>query len=114
MAKTGVTQAKGAGGYWREAEAQAVVAAWRESGETLTTFARQRGVPPRRLARWARRLGGAKRGAAVRFHPVRLVAPAAREARIEIVLGGGVEVRVPSGFAVEDLRRVLAVVGEGR
>ena len=114
MARKGVTQGRGAGGYWREAEARVVVAAWRRSGETLAAFARQRGVHPRRLARWARRLEGGKRGAAVHFHRVRPVAPAAREARIEIVLGGGVEVRVPPGFAMEDLRRVLAVVGEGR
>jgi hypothetical protein len=97
--------------YWKEAEARVVVVAWRQSGESLTAFARRRGVHPRRLARWARRLEGAERTGAVRFHPVRLVAPAAREARIEIVLGGGVEVRVPSGFATEDLRRVLEVVG---
>ena len=96
--------------YWREAEGRVVVAAWRQSGETMTAYARSQDVHPRRLARWARRLEERTGGEAVRFHPVRLVA-AAREARIEIALGGGVEVRVPSGFAAADLRRVLEALG---
>ena len=112
MAKRAVTEQKHGSRYWREAEARVVVAAWRQSGETLTAFARRRGVHPRRLARWARRLEG-KRGEPVRFHPVQLVAARPREAKLEILLRSGCRVRVPSGFAVEDLRRVLEVVGAG-
>jgi hypothetical protein len=51
----------------------------------------------------------------VRFHPVRLAAGApARRAggAIEIELGSGRCVRVPGGFEAEELRRVLAVLGE--
>jgi hypothetical protein len=112
MAKRAVTEQKHGSGYWREAEARVVVAAWRQSGATLTAFARSRGVHPRRLARWARRLEG-KRREPVRFHPVRLVEKRPREAKLEIVLRSGCRVRVPSGFAVEDLRRVLEAVGAG-
>jgi hypothetical protein len=100
--------------YWREAEARVVVEAWRRSGETLSGFGRRYGVDPRRLARWARRLGGGGDGS-VRFHPVRLVAPspaAEGGGPIEIQLAGGQRVRVPGGFAAEDLRRVLSVLGE--
>lgn len=103
--------------YWRESDARVLVEAWRSSGETLTGFARRHGVQPRRLARWAGRLKGAL-GDAVRFHRVRLVdrhmdAGSGRSgASIEIELAGGELVRVPRGFEAEELRRVLAVLGE--
>lgn len=102
--------------YWRESDARVLVEAWRGSGETLTGFARRQGVQPRRLARWAGRLEGA-RGDAVRFHRVRLVgrdvdAESRSGASIEIQLAGGQLVRVPRGFEAEELRRVLAVLEE--
>jgi len=52
----------------------------------------------------------------MRFHPVRLVEPEHRDPRrgtIEVVLLNGRRVRVPQGFRVEDLVRVLEVL-EGR
>jgi hypothetical protein len=94
--------------YWREAEARIVVAAWRNSGESLSEFARRHRVEPGRVARWAGRL--ASEAAPVRFHPVRLAG--SREA-IEIHLVGGQRVRVAPGFQAEDLRRVLAVLDAG-
>jgi transposase len=104
------------GRYWREAEARVVVAAWQESGKTLSAFAQQHGVDPRRLARWSSQLRRAA-PAAVRFHPVRLAGGSAgsRDAgTIEIELGGGRRVRVGPGFDVEDLRRVVAVLEGAR
>lgn len=103
--------------YWREAEARVLVEAWRRSGETLTGFARRHGVKRRRLIRWVGRLRGAV-GEALRFHPVRLVnrrpdrESDGSPAPIEIELAEGQRVRVSRGFAAEDLRRVLAVLGE--
>jgi len=101
-----------AGRYWRAADARIVVEAWRASGEGLGAFAKRYGINRRRLGRWAGELGP-KAEETVAFHPVRLVA-AARPAQggepIEIELGEGVRVRVPGGFAAEDLERVLGVL----
>lgn len=99
--------------YWREADARAVVEAWRRSGEPLSRFARGRGLQPHRLSRWAARLDG--KGRPVPFHPVRVVGGEGGERReaIEVVLLDGRRVRIPAGFAAADLERVLAVL-EGR
>lgn len=101
------------GRYWRDGDARIVVEAWQASGEGLGAFAKRYGIHPRRVRRWASQLGGKAEAAAVVFHPVRLVAaarPAEPGALIEIVLGEGVIVRVPGGFAAEDLERVLGVL----
>jgi hypothetical protein len=99
--------------YWREADARVIVEAWQQSGETGVAFARELGVHPRRLRWWASRLGRPQ-PTAVRFHPVRVASAdtSQREVWIEMDLGNGPRVRVPPGFAAEDLRRVLAVLDE--
>jgi len=103
--------------YWRESDARVLVEAWRNSGETLAAFARRHGVERHRLARWVGRLEDAA-DEAVRFHPVRLVDrrpesdSGGHGAPIEIQLASGQRVRVPRGFEAEELRRVLAVLGE--
>jgi hypothetical protein len=103
--------------YWRESDAGVLVEAWRSSGETLARFARRHGFEARRLARWANRLERAADDG-VRFHPVRLLERQAEPERggsgapIEIELAHGRRVCVPRGFEAEDLRRVLAVLGE--
>lgn len=99
--------------YWRERDARRIVEAWRGSGETVSRFASELGVDRRRVSRWVARLDDGTR--AVRFVPVR-VTEAPRESRggpIEIELTPGRCLRVPPGFAADDLRRVLAVL-EGR
>ena len=103
-------------GYWREVDARAVLEAWRESGETMATFARRHGIQRGRLERWSRRLR--ESGPEVRFHPVRVVsAPASPERtgasnHIELQLATGHRIRVAPGFDPEDLRRVLFVIGQ--
>ena len=101
--------------YWREADARVMVEAWRRSGASLSTFARRYGVHGTRIARWASRLASPR--SAVRFHPVRVVAAAGRVRpggdAIEVVLTDGRLVRVPPGFAPEDLHQVLRVLDEG-
>jgi hypothetical protein len=115
--------------YWRERDARLVVEAWRWSGESQASFARRHGLDPKRLGRWARRLGAsagrlrvkAVRQEAIRFHPVRLIgqesavrgAPyAAAPGGIEIVLPGGQCIRVAGGFDLGDLARVLLAVAQ--
>ena len=97
--------------YWRSAEADVVVEAWKRSGERLSAFAKHYGIHPRRLGRWAGKLEGAE---PVRFHPVRVVQKEVeprQDPALEIVWGEGLRVRVPAGFAAEDLERVLEVLG---
>jgi hypothetical protein len=98
--------------YWRAADARVVVDAWRGSGEALGAFAERHGLHARRLSRWAKRLEEAAEP--VRFHPVRVVDRSEAEARgaasLEIVVSEGLRVRVGSGFAAEDLERVLDVL----
>jgi hypothetical protein len=99
--------------YWREDDARRIVAAWRKSGEPASVFAGRLGIDPRRVSRWASRLeaGHAER---MRFLPVRVAAEGVdgRHASIEIELGHGRRIRVAPGFAVDDLRRVVAILEE--
>lgn len=97
--------------YWREDEARAVVAAWRASGESLSAFARRRGVERRRIARW---LGRLETAPAMQFHPVRvagIVDATASPAAIEIELPSGERIRLRRGFDADDLRCVFALLG---
>lgn len=108
-------------GYWRERDARLVVDAWRASGRSIEEFATAHGLVGRRVSRWARRLGEPGPGVSTRrpaatklhFHPVELVGGGERPVRggvIEVEAADGWRVRVPSGFAVEDLARVLDVL----
>jgi transposase-like protein len=44
------------GRRWTAAEAERVLAAWRESEQSMSAFARQRGFDPQRLGWWKKRL----------------------------------------------------------
>jgi len=97
---------------WREADARLVIAASQACGKPLLSFAREYGLQPSRIWRWSARLRGQSSGT-VRFHPVRLVEPDRGDpspGTIEVVLLDGRRVRVPQGFAAEDLVRVLEVL----
>ena len=101
-------------GYWKEADARIIVQAWQSSGETLSEFADRHGVDPKRITRWAWRLGRPE-PEQVRFHPVRVQGEELKSwsgSAIEIHLVGGQRVRLAHGFETEDLRRVLAVLEE--
>ena len=98
--------------YWREEDARSIIAAWRRSGDSLPGFCRANGLAAVRVSRWLARLDGPE---PVQFHPVRLThePAAAAPADIEVDLPGGITVRLPPGFAVEDLRRILGALGPG-
>jgi len=97
---------------WSDAEGKQIVAAWRQSGESRAAFARRYGIAVHRLYYWSA-TAGERRGAsterkAVQFHPVR-VRPdrvdAGRAAPIEIRF-----IRLPRGFAADELRAVLSAL----
>ena len=100
--------------YWGKADARIVVEAWRRSGEALAAFARRHGLQPSRISRWSARLPKpSSNGDGLEFHPVRVVQSAEPPPGldgIEVVLVDGRRVRIPAGFAAEELRRVLMVL----
>jgi hypothetical protein len=92
---TALTQRK----PWNEDDAREILDELSASGETLTAFARQKGLVPQRLAWWKKRLGGPLPSAGVNdargatFVPVllRAVEP---EAPAAVELSGGVRVEL--------------------
>ncbi len=88
------------GRRWGAGEAEIVLAAWRESGVSLSAFARRHGLDAWRLMRWRRRLA---KDAAIQFHRVEVVAaPSGEEVSgtsgVELVLRDGRRVAVRRGF----------------
>lgn len=97
--------------YWREQDAERVLAELQASGESTTAFARQHGISPAKLYRWRARLQ--LEPAAADFVPLVLdrATPTPGRADIELLLGDGVRICVPRGFCVQTLSRLLAVLG---
>ena len=112
--QNGTTQALAAliaSRYWRAAKAEAVLTAWRRSGQSGAAFARQHGLSVRRLLRWRERL----QPTAPAFHPVRVVErarpiPMRTGEPLELELRGGRRVRVPAGFDPELLEALVRTV----
>jgi hypothetical protein len=98
---------------WGEDDAKVVVEAWRRSGESLSHFAGRYRLRGERIGRWASRIEKPE-GNGLSFHRVRLVEAQDRwhqgGEKIEVVLTDGRLVRVPHGFAPEDLQQVLRVL----
>lgn len=106
--------------YWRREDAEVVVNAWRASGDTLAGFARKWSLTPERISRWAANLDGKDEEPDASFLPVRVV-ESARSAAVDEsamasaswvgeVCHGDFVVRVPRGFATDEMARLLAVV----
>ena len=99
---------------WSDADGKRVVDAWRKSGESRAVFGRRLGIPVHRLYYW---IAAAEKGSRksevrkrVKFHPVRVVPERKNEsgtAPIEIR-----SIRVPRGFAPDELRAVLSALEE--
>jgi hypothetical protein len=82
---------------WTEDQAREVLDAWRRSGETLVTFARNHRLTVQRLYWWRRRLPSSppKSAAVVSFVPATVIDPASATD------GAGVVIRLPNGVAIE-------------
>ena len=95
--------------YWRAKDAELVLDAWRQSGLSLSRFAKEHGLSRSRLLRWRSVLKG--RENSIRFHPVRVKAvEAQREDTLELILGGGRRVSVRRGFDATFLETLVRVV----
>jgi transposase-like protein len=96
---------------WSDAEAQRVVAAWRESGESRAVFGRRYGIHVHRLYYWIATTEKRNRKSAspkrVRFHPVQVVPEKRSEVAAPIEIRS---IRVPRGFDPGELRAVIAAL----
>jgi hypothetical protein len=100
---------------WRAEDGRVMVEAWRRSGESLSAFASRHGLRGERISRWSSRFRKGEREG-LSFHQVRLVEFPGRcqpDGKIEVMLADGRSVRVPHGFAPEELQKVLRVLEEG-
>ena len=99
------------------------VARWEQSGQTAKVFAAQEGVSAQSLSWWKWKLGQGAAGQSAAPHaqvvPLSFVRlePTAREESsealpLEVVLPGGLVVRVPARFDAQALRQVVAVLEE--
>lgn len=104
--------------YWREGDARRALAAWEQTGLTLSAYARGAGIPVARLRRWHARLSSEAAPVFREVHvvpsapsgtgtPAAAVVPSAIAG--EVVVGAYV-VRVPLGFDDDELRRLVRAV----
>ena len=113
--------------YWSRREAAVVLARLEDSGQNVATFARQHGIPDKRIRRWKAKLPSphalvAREAANVAEHTIPLVPVRVVETRVEtmgaadgssaleVVVRGGRAVRVSLGFDDETLARVVTVL----
>jgi len=103
--------------YWNRVLAERELSAWRATGLSLSEYGRSRGLHPKRLWRWKRRLeeGGAGQSAMTvvppPFLPVRVLGLSASPVgSFEVVLDDPVRVRVPADFDAHALRRLLGTL----
>ena len=98
--------------YWRATDAEQVLEAWRQSGQSGAAFAREHGLSRARLLRWRDRL---KSTTALTFHPVRVTQRAkpiavGMRGPLELELCGGRRIRVHAGFDPELLEQLVRTV----
>jgi len=96
--------------HWRQ-----WIGAWRTSGLSVRAFCERRSLSEAHFYRWRRILQERATDRAA-FVPVQLALAdlAAPSGGVELVLTGGRTVRVAPGFDAPTLRRLLAVLEEGR
>lgn len=92
-----------------EAEWRTRLEAWDSSGLSLRAFALREGFNAHSLWRWRKRLRGLP-PAVMSFARV-VAADAPHDAPFELVVGGGMSLRIPANFDEAALARLVAVLG---
>ncbi len=87
------------------------VQAWKGSGQTAATFARENGLSVATLRHWSWQLGREPQKATAEFVEVALPEQAEGE-KLEVLLRDGIVIRVASGFDVGTLRRLIEAIQE--
>jgi hypothetical protein len=107
-------------GLWSEHEARGVLNAWRNSGQTLERFAKERGLVPQRVRWWKAKLEGKTTALVRSASPLALLpvevtqsTPAKRGEPVAVYLRSGHVVKVGRGFDEEAFARVIAVLEGG-
>jgi transposase-like protein len=97
--------------YWR-----GIVRCWRRSGQTVRAFCDEHGLSEQSFYGWRRTIEEQDQQAQTPdFVPIHVASAAAiPSAPLEVVAGSGRVIRVPADFDAGALRRLLAVLEEGR
>ena len=98
---------------WSEVEARGVLEAWRRSGQSLESFAKQRGLVAQRLRWWKAKFESAETALATApaMLPVRVGAePSRRGEPVTVLLRTGHILKVSHGFDEEAFARVVAIL----
>jgi hypothetical protein len=108
--RNGTTERRGVGQgrQWTEEQARETLEDLAESGESAAVFARRKGLSPRRIAYWKKRIGSRAR---TEFVAVAL--PEAPRASIEIG-AGSIVIRVREDLDVEHVARLVEAIGRRR
>ena len=93
-------------GRWSRRDAEFIVAAWRRSGRTQTSFAAELGCSMKRLSMWKNRLDAA----ALVHAPVAFVEVKALKPSSMVVEVAGCTIRVEPGFDAQLLRSVVGAL----
>ena len=90
---------------------RATIDAWKQSGQSVNAFCRDRKLTPSNFDRWRRILSTepseSKPSSSSAFVPLRVVA----EPMVEVVLPSGILVRLPVSTTAEAVTRLIAAVG---
>lgn len=104
-------------GKWSEVEARGVLDAWKQSGQSLEEFARQRGFVTQRLRWWKGRFARDEKALAMEAAgvvPVRIKREAPHRGEpVTVLLRTGHMLKVSHGFDEDAFARVVALL-EGR
>ena len=98
---------------------RALVERWRESGQTLSAFARAQGVTRDKLVYWRRRVRVAPRRRdrgrreEITFAPVEVMSASMSSLAVEVILPGGVRLAFGSGASAELVAAVLEGLRRG-
>jgi transposase-like protein len=96
--------------FWRD-----LLARWKASGQPVLTFCTRHGVSPASFYAWRRKLAAdtsdtnSSPPPAPKFAAVRVVP----DATVEVLLPGGLVVRVPTGVDPTAVARLVAALGGG-